>query len=164
MPHLLNSCDPLFGPQPSSTCHPLITHPDGTLVKADNPARVGEIITLYAVGYACTWTGGPTAQGNPCGDVIFEFPYPLPPETPVTTRGLIPLGPFASTKQAVQPDWVGTVSGFTGLYQANVRVPPAPGGVQPCSAGSGFLHLPVVSGFVRLVGPTADPVPICVQP
>jgi hypothetical protein len=49
-PHLLNSCDSIFGPQLSSTCHPLVTHADGTLVSSSSPARVGETITLYAVG------------------------------------------------------------------------------------------------------------------
>ena len=74
-PHLLSSCDSIFGPQSSSTCHPLITHADGTVVSSDNPARIGEGLTLYAVGL-----NGLTPNVAPSG-------YPLKITIPRARRG-----------------------------------------------------------------------------
>ena|SRR5579872_4119839 len=52
-PHLLNSCDTIFGGGPilsGSGCNPVITHADGTVVSYASPAKVGERVVVYALG------------------------------------------------------------------------------------------------------------------
>jgi uncharacterized protein (TIGR03437 family) len=157
---LLESCDAMFGTQPSYVCHPLVTHADGTLVSAANPAHVGETITIYATGLGDS-PGGPqtgTAEAKPAsiqpasGIVSFKYPYPLEGYGPNVS---------AQTSTSVTPGWVGYTGGYVGLFQINAKVPPAPGGVyQPCSNYATDL-----GGNTWVV--TAVPgntVSICVQP
>jgi hypothetical protein len=158
--HLLDSCDAVFGPQPSYTCHPLVTHADGTMVSTDSPARVGETITIYATGLASLSPGGPptgTAPAKPAsvdpslGTVFFKYPYPLQGYGPNVD---------AETSTKVTPEWVGLTGGYVGLYQINVRVPPAPGGVYPpCYQFGNSL-----GGNIQVVPVGAYGVFICVQP
>ncbi len=159
--HVLDSCDVIFGPQPSETCHPLVTHADGTPVSAANPARVAETITIYGVGlgFGSAAQGPPTgtASAKPAnidlslGTVWFKYPYPLEGYGAEIS---------ATTSTTVAADWVGLTGGYVGLYQFNVRVPPAPGGVYPpCSLFENNL-----GGNIQIVPVGAYGVFICVQP
>ena len=158
--HLLESCDPMFGTQPFYVCHPLVTHGDGTLVSAADPAHVGETITIYAT-LALSSPGGPptgTAEPKPgsiqpaAGIVEFKYPYPLEGYGPNVS---------AQTSTSVTPEWVGYTGGYVGLFQINAKVPPAPGGVYPvCSnyasdlGGNTWVETGVPGNIVY----------ICVQP
>ncbi len=153
-PHLLLSCDSIFGPPASSTCQALIIHSDGTLVSNDSPARVGETITLYATGL--TYYGPPT--GYPVeepiqitafnGEVDFTFTAETG-RSPSTAR-------FArSIIRVLQPDWVGMVPGYVGLNQVNVTVPAMPEGQYPCTQYGNALISLVLEGVGQY---------ICIQP
>src|SRR6202008_3035819 len=58
--HMLNTCDATKAPADrdpnlAGPCRAIAAHLDGKLITADNPATVGETVTLYAFG------AGPTA-------------------------------------------------------------------------------------------------------
>jgi uncharacterized protein (TIGR03437 family) len=154
--HLLNSCDSILGPS-HQPCYPLITHGDGTLVNASSPAAVGETITFYAVGVGESGGDPPSNQpiplpGNCCGGIFFIYDYPLPP-------GSVPAGANVSAQSTtfVDPDYVGVVPGYVGLYQFNARVPPVPGSAATCPSATGAQ--------VALVGVVAKAAfYVCTQP
>jgi hypothetical protein len=159
--HFLESCDAVFGPRSGYTCHPLVTHADGTTVGTDSPARVGETITIYATGLSTGSPGGPptgTAPAKPAGvnpslgTIFFRYPYPLEGYGSNVD---------AETSTGVTPEWVGLTGGYVGLYQINVKVPPAPGRVYPPCRQSGTS----LGGniYIHIVGATST-VLICVQP
>jgi uncharacterized protein (TIGR03437 family) len=77
-------------------------HPDGSIVNAQNPARVGETIALYLTGL-----GSVTPGSLSYTDDIFDV-YVDDIEAKVTFSGLAP--------------------GFAGLYQLNFVVPKVPDG------------------------------------
>lgn len=158
--HFLSSCDLTFGPS-VGYCGPLVTHADGTLVNKSSPARVGEIITLYAVGLGFPGPGyaPPTgyAPSKPVqlpadyGTVVFDYlvaPTTLSPNAEILT----------TPKTTVQADWVGLIPGYVGLNQINVKVPPMPAQPYPCSAGWNTQLSPLQ--FTA----TAGTLKICVQP
>ena len=159
-PHLLNSCDSIFGPQKSGSCNPLITHADATLVTNSNPARVGEVITIYAVGLGFDFgpplipkTGYASEIPIPTslGAVVFQYSYP-PPETPTSSTVRV----TAASQSLVEPEWAGLLPGYVGLYQINVTVPPAPSGVYPkCDAEL---------GNAQIIKRPSSTVHLCVQP
>ena len=62
-PHVLNTCDTIFGA--GGSCTSVITHSNGTAVSDGAPARPGEVITLYAVGLGATQNGTKTGQATP---------------------------------------------------------------------------------------------------
>jgi uncharacterized protein (TIGR03437 family) len=153
VPHLVNSCDPVSWPHNISTCNPAITHADGTLVSGSRPARVGETIIVYLVGLGnCGFPGGAALTGRattvpiqlPPSCVTVVFTYPVADDTPSPASAVTNL-----RRIVAQPDWVGLIPGYVGLYQINVTVPPMPGQGNSCSTQ---LSLP--SGSVS----------ICVQP
>src|SRR6266545_3889349 len=158
-PHLLNSCDSIFGLQKSSACHPLVTHADGSLVSNSSPAKVGETITLYAVGFSrfgssTVYTEPVSLPLNEYSVVSFKFEYPLLSETasaalPITTSSVV-------TTTQVVPEWVGPVPGYVGLFQINVTVPALPGPPRACTEyGNASLTLPPLSAGTHS---------ICIQP
>lgn len=155
----LNSCDSIFGPQPSNTCHPLVTHADGTLVTAANPAKIGETITLYAVGLGfdnSVSLGPPTGTGP-------DKPESLPPSLGgvIFTSGSFDQtgNVHISTAINADSDWAGLIPGYVGLFQVNVTVPP--GAVQPQQTCGPDGNVQLTMG-ASLKG--ADSVTICVQP
>src|SRR5262249_7061541 len=118
--HLLNSCDSIFGP-PSTSCYPLITHADGTLVSGDNPAKVGETIAVYAVGLAGD-------GGNVTGELVFRYLL-FPGQRGFQT---------AYVYNEIVPDWAGLTPGYVGLYQVNFTVPPPPAPIFGCVGTSQY--------------------------
>jgi uncharacterized protein (TIGR03437 family) len=138
--HLLNSCDSVFGP-PAATCFPLITHADGAIVSGNNPAKVGEILTVYAVGLA-------GEGGNVTGQLVFR--YSLVPDQ----KG------FQTTYvyDDIEPNWAGLTPGDVGLYQINFTVPPSPAPTFPCAGTSQYnATINSIVNFNQTVG-------LCVQP
>jgi uncharacterized protein (TIGR03437 family) len=119
----------------SGTGAAAVLHQDGvTPVTAANPARPGEIVTLYATGLGAV---------NP----------PLPTGAPsvgnlTVAATTVSVGGVASP----QIDYSGVSPGFVGLYQVNFRIPPnAPtGSTQPLVLNVG--------------GKNANPVTIAVGP
>jgi len=158
-PHLLSSCDTIFGSQPIALCPPLITHPDGTLVSPASPARGGEIISVYAVGLGYAVANAPATGSAPAGPIQLPQSYG---NTVFTYQGSSvpgppPLGTF-NQQQIVEPaDWVGQIPGYVGLYQINVRVPPLPGPPPSCAATGG-------NATVTLTSASAGILSLCVQP
>ncbi len=82
-------------------------HADGTWVLPASPAKVGEPITLYGVGF------GPVNTGQPAGQIVQSL-------NSITT----PLTFFFGSTQANTPTYEGLVPPYVGLYQFNVVVPP----------------------------------------
>ena len=159
-PHLLNSCDSVFGPQKSDSCNPLITHADGTLVTNRNPARVGEVITIYAVGLGFGYPSTPRTGYAPdkpfqlsptIGGVSFRYSYSLPPDSVSPGRRVT-----ATTETTVEPEWAGLIPGYVGLYQINTTVPPAPGGV--------YSKCDEQLGNAQIIAYPSSTVYMCVQP
>lgn len=165
-PHILNSCDPVFGP-PSVGCHSVVTHGDGSPVTEtdDGAAQVGETITLYAVGLGFDGILGRVPTGTApklpvamfggaatsIAAVAFTYDYPLPGGSSETV--------YATSQSVMNPVWSGLVPGYVGLYQANVRVPPAPSGSYPACGSYGNTTL----SFLGLTSGTL-PTAICVHP
>ena len=145
--HFLSSCDLTFGPS-VGYCGPLVTHADGTLVNKSSPARVGEIITLYAVGL-----GFPGPGYAPPTGYAPSKPVQLPAD-----YGTVVFDYLVAPKTTVQADWVGLIPGYVGLNQINVKVPPMPAQPYPCSAGWNTQLSPLQ--FTA----TAGTLKICVQP
>jgi hypothetical protein len=59
--YILNSCDSVFGFGNSASRHPLVNHADGTAVSVASPAKAGETIVIYGVGFG-SLEGGATGQ------------------------------------------------------------------------------------------------------
>lgn len=110
--HILNSCDSVTAPFRAalpSGCQPQVYRRDGTLLTTSNPARGGEIITLYAVRLGKT--------------------SPLVPEGIASPASTVPIGRLAVQVGIML--YAGLVPGFAGLYQVNVRLPDSlPDGVK----------------------------------
>jgi hypothetical protein len=171
-PHLLNSCDSIFGPPSTSPCHALVTHGDGTLVSNSSPAKVGETISLYGAGIAgcqtgaaCSPTGSaPSAPTKVLSDsVLFTYKVSGPPPGSLSGSSTI-------LEILVPPDWAGLIPGYVGLYQINVTVPPMPATVYPCGYtspyGAGNGNAKITIPFYPGNSQVADPgtLYICVQP
>lgn len=138
--HVLTACDVLLetsgGPpnidRTGLGCTPMVTHGDGTLVSASNPAKPGEAVTAWATGLGATDPFTPTGK---------------PPVTPVRTAetltvnfdyeiNALPVKPRASSPA---PLYSGLVPGFLGLYQINFIVPPEPAnGIAQCALTGSF--------------------------
>jgi hypothetical protein len=187
--HVLSTCDafPLKESSPggldigNSSCSPIVTHADGTMVTADAPGKPGETVVIYAYGLGQTFPAvksgdvsptpapilGAGLPGNPLRTLTLAFdfnpnagpskPYlvPLPPNTP------IPHTQFA-----------GLTPGQVGLYQVNVQLPSTFPTIRPCTplalcAGS-FANCPsaILSNLTVDIGGVSsfDGAAICVQP
>jgi uncharacterized protein (TIGR03437 family) len=113
------SLTPVYGPQPG-----IFTATDGTaailhgsdysVVTASNPARVGEVVLVYA-----------TSLGDVAPPVAAGAAAPVSPLSwtvkPVTAQ----IGGVGAPVQ-----FAGLAPGFAGLYQVNVLVPQVPAGTQ----------------------------------
>jgi uncharacterized protein (TIGR03437 family) len=161
-PHLLSSCDSIFGPQ-STGCAALVSHVDGSLVDVNHPARFGETIILYAVGLG---SGVPTGQATK---------DPMPPASfccaSVTFTSMMSLNDSVAghpwgiqTDTLIRPDYVGLVPGYVGLFQINVRVPPPfNSGSVPASLFRCSSDLGAATNTSIILGTGSNSIAICVQ-
>lgn len=119
-------------------CPPLVTHADGSLVSAKNPAKSGEELVAYAVGLG--QTSPPLQTGRIVGaaartlvNYTLDFNYrrnALPTRPPpVDTEG--------DRASVPRPLYAGATPGYVGLYQVNFVVPPIPPGTPPCAEITG---------------------------
>lgn len=165
--HILTACDILIsgGATPSSSglpCAPMVTHADGSLVSASNPAKGGETLVAYAFGLGQTdpiaLTGTPAlAPLKTVGQFILDFnlhPNALPSKT-----GPITPPPFAASIFQPTPIFSGLVRGFVGLYQINFAIPQIPEGTPTCGTYA-QSNLTVSMGSVS----SFDGAGICVVP
>jgi uncharacterized protein (TIGR03437 family) len=115
-PHVLNTCDTIFGN--GGVCTPVITHANGTAVSTTAPAQPGEIVTLYGVGLGATQNGTGTGQAAAAPDPVAAPPY--------LSFGFWIDTPAAALSLSGPPTpagYAGLVSGYVGLYQINVSLP-----------------------------------------
>ena len=99
------------------SCAGWVTHADGSLITAGNPARSGENVALYALGLGLTSPPVPEGQAAP-------FPAPRTEADLLATFSSGPLpAPVVPDSTWVRPDFSGLVSGFVGLYQVYLRLP-----------------------------------------
>jgi hypothetical protein len=164
-PHIITACDPIFG-GPGGYCTPYVTHADGSIVGVDcnNPVKPGETVVLYMVGVGPTnpsVKAGEAAPSSPPAKAVLGLPLilsflvDLPPASPAPPEVRSPVGGW------VNPDYVGLVSGYAGLYQANVKVF-SPSSSNLNSAGYTSMRIAIGAGsFGPADGTTyAD---VCVQ-
>lgn len=88
----------------------IATHGNGPVVTADDPARPGEILVLYATGL------GPTNPLSPANRLA-RVPAPLTRRSEFEVR----LNEVPVPRSSIE--YVGVTPGFSGLYQINVRLP-----------------------------------------
>ena len=172
--HFLTQCDvilpgalsaPVHPPLP---CAPIVTHADGTLVTAGNPATSGEELVAYLTGLGQTdpplTTGQPANGGetNILFEIGFNFQVNALAHQPVTGF------PFSGPGAGRFPLFSGATSGFVGLYQVNFTVPAVPLGTPVCGTpGSVFVAFwPIQSNVTVSLGSTNsyDGAGICVKP
>ncbi len=130
--HILTACDlilvPPGGTLPSNTtglgCAPVVTHLDGSLVSASNPAKVGEAITAWAVGLGQTDPAASTGQPAPASASTLQT-FSLDFNYTVNALAVKPYTGRPGVKPP-QPLYAGLAPGYTGLYQINFVVPPEP--------------------------------------
>ncbi|HVN03785.1 MAG TPA: hypothetical protein VMT86_05160 [Bryobacteraceae bacterium] len=136
--HLLTSCDTAVGgsgnpPGYGLPCPPLITHADGSLVAASNPAQANEELVAYATGLGLTnpvaTTGKPATSAVPTQET-FQLGFNFVPNALAAQP--IPLPPGALPTRYATPIFSGLSAGYVGLYQINFLVPPPPAGLMAC--------------------------------
>jgi uncharacterized protein (TIGR03437 family) len=111
----------VFGSETGAT--PAVVHgADNSLVTQSNPAHPGETIVIYATGY------GPVNPAVPVGVAA-----PLSPLSRTVTPAVVT---FNGVDGAVQ--FAGLTTGYAGLYQVNVVVPPVTPGTVAVSLGIQF--------------------------
>jgi uncharacterized protein (TIGR03437 family) len=173
--HFLTACDVVM---PGSTslqsasalpCTAMVTHADGKLVSASNPARTGEELVAYASGLGQTNPPLTSAQALITGVptlTVFAIDFNYRPNSLAAK----PLGPSlsGSVPPSQTPLYTGATPGFVGLYQINFIVPPAPIGLPPCvdlNRTAPYANV-VQSNLTVSVGSifSFDGAGICVQP
>jgi uncharacterized protein (TIGR03437 family) len=135
--HILNSCDTSVLPfltdavrigQLMGGCYPLVAHSNGTLVTGQNPAHLGETLSIYATGLrpiTSDLIGKPTPESGVPVDAStiglgFDFNPAIDP-------------PPSQMPIDAHPDYVGLTAGLVGTYQINVALPAtAPSSARTC--------------------------------
>jgi len=171
--HFLTACDvtsPAFeSPRTGLPCALMVTHADGRLVSAANPARSGEELSAYATGLG--QTDPPQTTGQPAASAAstlttFAIDFNCRPNALATK----PAGPslLGVPPPYTIPLFAGTTPRFAGLYQINFVVPAPPAGLPPCAgAGMAAAYANIVqSNLTVSVGSvfSFDGAGICVQP
>jgi len=150
--HVLTACDVALGPptlsQPNLTglpCAPLVTHENGSLVSATNPAAGGEALTAWVFGLGQTTpaaaTGQPAKMAPTAETFYLDFNY---------TLNALPTKPFTGEPDRIVPTplFSGLAPGYVGLYQVNFTVPPPPpNGIAHCSVPGSNLTVSIGGQF-----------------
>jgi len=167
--HIITNCgffNPLDTLLPfSSLCGPVVTDgTDGPVVTAANPARSGEVLSMWAFGLGSTVPAVKSGEAAPA-------PAPTLAQTPLISfdfrKNTAPQRVEEPTP--VQPAllFAGLARGYVGLCQINFRVPPVPKGLPKCNIPSGPAQiLAVLSNLTVTVSETFsfDGSAICVDP
>jgi uncharacterized protein (TIGR03437 family) len=171
--HVINVSDAFPSPRvkaPSSFWVPLVTHADGTIVTADNPAQPDEEVVIWAYGLGQVSPAVKTGQPSPSPAATVSSPLYLRFDF---TSNAMPSPPFinrASATPAPAPIFAGLTPGQVGLYQINVTIPSTIPTVDKC--GSTCSHVmctiynTVTSNLTIDIGANQswDGAAICVQP
>jgi uncharacterized protein (TIGR03437 family) len=179
--HVLSTCDAFPSNQSGSQiivnggCNSVVTHPDGTLVTANSPAKPGETVVIYAFGLGQTTpavksgVATPTpAPTLPIGQFFMRavsIQFDFRPNATVSN-------PYVSTPVTSMPTFVGLTPGQVGLYQINLPLPSTFPVIQPCtdlSACTGnpaSCSSPIQSNLTIDIGGVSsfDGAAICVLP
>ncbi|MBK9168969.1 MAG: hypothetical protein IPM24_16070 [Bryobacterales bacterium] len=122
--HIVNSCDTLLPPAAEqSPCQAAVTHSDGSFVTRENPARSGEVITVYLYGL------GRTEERLQSGAASPSVAQPM-----TDVRATVVYGSDAGPvrpERTQTPLFSGLTPGVAGLYQVNIRVE-TPAAVPTC--------------------------------
>ncbi len=124
--HVLNSCDPAAG-LAAAACVPLVTHGNGNFVTSDDPARVGETVTMSLVGMGqpagLVATGIATPAGSPTLDgVLIGY------DARVNASASLLVPTAATPIQSAQ-----LRTGAVGIYDIPILIPALPAGIGSCS-------------------------------
>ena len=161
--HVINSCDTTMPPGVQQAedraipCSPLVTHIDGKLVTAANPATAGETLTLYAFGLGSTGTAIKSGDASlvpvPLVDLVVNY------QVGVNLQPTRPTSLAQRPSDAPAPIYAGLMPGQVGLYQVLVTIPRLPETTPFCTAAS------IASNFTVSIGRTRsyDGAGICVQ-
>jgi hypothetical protein len=158
--HVLTNCD--GGPVNSYgglPCSWLVTHADGSLVSFSSPAKVGETVVAYAVGFGAPGSQAQDGVPSPAGVSLPVDSYKL-----TFSYTAIVFPPPASAEPAIptplpqKPLYVGLVAGFVGLYQVNFVVPSPPILTMRCDGGGVFTNMAVTIQGVQ----SSDSASFCV--
>jgi hypothetical protein len=179
--HVMTMCDVFPTPkvirvsQPVTTpygtlCVPLVTHGNGDLITADEPAQVGEEIVIWAFGLGQTTPMPKTGEASPTAAATlssflylqFDFRTNATPSRPYVNPLIMAPIPTPA------PIFAGLTPGQVGLYQVNVLVPNPPTTIPRCTTGAQSLspYNAVRSNLTIDLGAPAsfDGAAICVQP
>ncbi|MEZ5402293.1 MAG: hypothetical protein R2729_21645 [Bryobacteraceae bacterium] len=148
-------------PSCDRNARPLVTHADGGLVRAGNPARPGETLIVYAVGVTSV-----------DGEVPIGIPSPAPPIRVNFVRASLDYaydgGRNPETENFQSADYAGLTPGGVGVTQIHVKVPELPDSLLPCSEDP---RRPVTSNLTISIltdvftnGGGRDRIGICVDP
>jgi len=164
-PHVLNSCDSSVSPfltddvrisQLLASCYPIVAHASGAIVTGQNPAHLGETLSIYATGLGSPrdLIGKPTPESGLPVDASairlgFDFNSvidPPPSQIPIIEA---------------TPVYAGLTGGLVGTFQINVVLPTtAPVNARTCG-GFGGTNMGINLGFLGFNGVIA--VRLCVN-
>ncbi len=147
-PHVVNTCDVFPSPkiirvsQPVTTplplCSSFVTHANGDLITADDPAKAGEEVVIWAYGLGATTPTPKTGQASPAPAATlsstFYLRFDFRPNTTPSRPYVNPLIMAATPTPA--PVFVGLTPGQVGLYQINVKIPDSIPAIGSCTTGS----------------------------
>jgi len=152
--HLLNSCDVAAGMSQSDTCFPVVRHPDGSFVTADNPASGGETLTMSLVGMGLPpSTGIVTGAAAPAATSALDgVQISYDARVNASPSKLVPTTSFPEDSAKLRP-------GSVGIYDIPFLVPSLPPGVAACS---GTVHSNLTVNISRTTSFAG--VGICVRP
>jgi hypothetical protein len=123
----------------SLPCPPIVTHRDGSLVTAANPAKAGEEVIALAVGLGHTYPLAETGKVvRTAAGAITEFAMDFNYRPNALGTRPPPLG----TPGVPKPVYVGSKEGEVGQYEVRFLVPPVPAGTPPCARLENISGLP----------------------
>ena len=170
-PHFVRTSQPVTSFSPS--CLPLVTHANGDLVIANDPAKPGEEIVIWAFGLGLTTPPASTGQASPTPAaqlssllyLQFDFRVNAGPSPPYNNPLILTPGAPIFTPS---PVFAGLTPGLVGLYQINVIVPASIPAIGACTTGASTLppYNIVQSNLTIDLGAAAsfDGAAICVKP